>query len=220
MEVVAEAGWSEVADAFGALASARLRPEPPDLTDRRADLRGDHALDPAGHLPGQDEPPRTAAVLVPVVAHPEGPTVLMTERASTLRQHSGQIALPGGKMDPGDPTPLAAALREAEEEVGLDPGRARPLGYLDPYLSGTNFFIVPVVALVRPGFELVLNRAEVESAFEVPLAFLMDEQNHELHARALLDRVRTYYAIPFGSRYIWGVTAGILRNMYERLYGP
>lgn len=204
---------------FAALAAARLRAEPPRLDERRADLRGDHALNVKTWTLPNGEPPRIAAVLIPVVAHPDGPAVLLTERAASLRQHSGQIAFPGGKMDPDDPTPLAAALREAEEEIGLDPARVRPLGYLDAYLSGTNYFIVPALGLVEPGFRLALNRREVESVFEVPLSFLMDEENHELHARDWRGAVRTYYAMPFGERYIWGVTAGILRNMHERLYG-
>ena len=204
---------------FERRAAEGLHRAPPEPGAPRADLRGDHALDDSGLQPGSGTPPRIAAVLVPVIAHPEGPAVLLTERAATLRQHSGQIAFPGGKMDPGDPSPLATALREAEEEIGLDPARVRPLGWLDAYLSGTNFLILPVVGLVRPGFALALNPQEVESAFEVPLAFLMDARNHELHSRDWQGRVRTYYAIPFGPRYIWGVTAGILHNMHERLYG-
>lgn len=205
---------------FPARALRRLRQEPPGLLERRADLKGDHAFDPESwpDLNG-GVPPRVAAVLVPVVAHPDGAAVLLTERASGLRQHSGQIAFPGGKMDPDDSTPLETALREAEEEIGLDRQHVRPLGYLDAYLSGTNFFVVPAVALVEPGFALRLNPHEVASAFEVPLDFLMDERNHELHAREWNGRIRTYYAMPFRDRYIWGVTAGILRNMHEKLYG-
>jgi 8-oxo-dGTP pyrophosphatase MutT (NUDIX family) len=203
---------------FASLAAARLRAEPPRFDEKRADLKGDHALDAQSWTLPDGQPPRPAAVLIPVVVHPEGPSVLLTERAASLRQHSGQIAFPGGRMDPGDPTPLAAALREAEEEIGLDPAHVRPLGYLDAYLSGTNYFIVPALGLVEPGFELSVNRHEVESVFEVPLAFLMNEENHELHAREWRGAVRTYYAMPFGERYIWGVTAGILRNLHERLY--
>lgn len=204
---------------IASLATARLRAEPPRFDEKRADLKGDHALNAGNWTLPDGTPPKIAAVLIPIVAHPEGPTVLLTERAASLRQHSGQIAFPGGRMDPGDPTPLAAALREAEEEIGLDPRSVRTLGYLDAYLSGTNYFIVPVVGLVEPGFRLTLNRDEVESVFEVPLSFLMDEENHELHAREWRGAVRSYYAMPFGERYIWGVTAGILRNLHERLYG-
>ncbi|HMO29620.1 CoA pyrophosphatase [Enterovirga sp.] len=204
---------------FAALAAARLRPAPPRFGEKRADLRGDHAIGASGFPLPDGGPPRIAAVLIPVVAHPQGPAVILTERASTLRQHSGQIAFPGGKMDPEDPTPLATALRETQEEIGLEPGRIRPLGYLDAYLSGTNYFIIPTLGLVEPGFRLTLNREEVESVFEVPLSFLMDERNHELHAREWRGAIRTYYAMPFGERYIWGATAGILRNMHERLFG-
>ncbi|WP_375458151.1 CoA pyrophosphatase [uncultured Enterovirga sp.] len=208
------------ASVFEARALARLRREPPGFLERRADLKGDHALDPES-WPDLDEgiQPRVAAVLVPVVAHPTGASILLTERAANMRQHSGQIAFPGGKMDPEDATPLATALREAEEEIGLDQRHVRPLGYLDAYLSGTNFFVVPAVAMVEPGFHLRINPHEVACAFEVPLDFLMDERHHELHAREWKGRIRTYYAMPFEGRYIWGVTAGILRNMHERLYG-
>ena len=207
------------AEDFEALARSRLRAKPPRLGEKRADLRGDHALNAGNWTLPDGTPPKVAAVLIPVVMHPDAPTVLLTARAASLRQHSGQIAFPGGRMDPGDATPLAAALREAEEEIGLTPERVRPLGYLDAYLSGTNYFIVPALGLVEPGFPVRLNPGEVESIFEVPLSFLMDEENHELHARDWRGAIRSYYAMPFGDRYIWGVTAGILRNMHERLYG-
>jgi 8-oxo-dGTP pyrophosphatase MutT (NUDIX family) len=205
-------------DAFRRRAAARLRPEPPGLLDPECSPQGDHSLDQDFGIirPGKSRP---AAVLVPIVMHEDGPAILLTERASHLRNHSGQIAFPGGKMDPSDPSPLAAALREADEEIGLDRRHVEPLGYLDPYLSSSNFFVIPVVGLVSPGLSLKLNPDEVADVFEVPLAFLMDEVNHELHCREWKGRIRQYHAMPFGPRYIWGVTAGILRNMYERLYG-
>jgi 8-oxo-dGTP pyrophosphatase MutT (NUDIX family) len=159
-------------------------------------------------------------VLVPIVMREGAPAILLTERAAHLRTHSGQIAFPGGKMDAGDPSPLETALREAKEEIGLDRRDVEPLGYLDPYLSSSNFFVVPAVALVSPGLTLHPNPDEVAAVFEVPLAFLMDEVNHELHCREWNGRIRQYYAMPYGAHYIWGVTAGILRNMYERLYAP
>src|SRR5215204_6727882 len=132
--------------------------------------------------------------------------------------HSGQIAFPGGKIDADDPSPLDTALREADEEIGLDRRLVRPLGYLDSYLSSSGYIVFPAVGVVTPRFELTLNRHEVADVFEVPLSFLMDPANHEIHAREWKGRIRQYYAIPFRDRYIWGVTAGILRNLYVRLY--
>lgn len=206
--------------AFLARAAAGLRPEPPGPLDPTANPRGDHDVEPDVLDAALARPPRLAAVLVPVLAHPDGVTVLFTERAAHLRDHSGQIAFPGGKIDPADPSPLAAALREAEEEIGLDRAFVRPLGYLDHYLSGTGFLVTPVVGLVRPQAPLNLNPNEVADAFEVPLDFLVDVANHALHSREWRGRQRRYYAIPFGDRYIWGVTAGIVRNLSERLASP
>lgn len=205
------------ADAFEELARRRLGAEPPGFVEDRADLKGDHSLDPDGFAaPG--EAPRAAAVLVPVIMHPDGPSILLTERAHGLRQHAGQIAFPGGRVDPEDSSPLHTALREAQEEIGLAPSAVRPLGFLDAYLSGTNYLVVPVIGIVRPGFTLSLNPHEVAHAFEAPLAFLMDEGNHQLHSREFRGQLRRFYAIPYRTHYIWGVTAGILRNMYEKLY--
>jgi 8-oxo-dGTP pyrophosphatase MutT (NUDIX family) len=201
---------------IAAQAAARLRPAPPDPQVALANPNGDHAF--------QDEPfeppraPKPAAVLVPVVAHADEPALLLTERATSLRQHSGQIAFPGGRVDADDPSVLAAACREAEEEIGLDPRLVRLLGYLDPYLSTTGYLIMPVVALVPATYTLSLNPHEVADAFEVPLSFLMDPARHELHGREWKGKLRRYYAMPYGERYIWGVTAGIIRNLYERLY--
>jgi len=195
----------------------RLRPEPPAFL--HAGARGDHSLDRLTS-PADAAPPRPAAVLVPIVMHADEPSLLLTERATGLRTHSGQIAFPGGRMDDTDATPTETALREAEEEIGLDRRHVEPLGYLDPYLSSSNYFVIPAVALVSPAHDLRLNEHEVADVFEVPLGFLMDEINHELHCREWRGGIRQYYAMPFGRRYIWGVTAGILRNMYERLYAP
>ncbi len=175
---------------------------------------GEHALDGRSFFTGV---PRRAAVLVGIVAHPE-PTVLLTTRLASLRQHSGQVAFPGGKIDPEDASPLAAALREAEEEVGLDRAVATPLGYLDPYLTGTGFIVVPAVCLLAPPLRLAVNPLEVADAFEVPLAFLMDPANHRKEARQILGRARHFYAMTHGERVVWGATAGMLRNLYERLY--
>lgn len=167
----------------------------------------------------QERPIRPAAVLIPVVEHAE-PTVLLTMRAAHLNDHAGQIAFPGGKIDATDNSPLDAALREAEEEIGLDRSFVEPIGYLDVYGTSFGFRILPTVARVRPGFELAINKSEVDDAFEVPLAFLMDPGNHQLHSKEFRGAQRSYYAMPFAERYIWGATAGILRALYERVCLP
>lgn len=212
----AEAGFS--AAAFEQRARSRLDPAPPpDLVPREgAMLAGDHRL--SGYDPATIRQPRAAAVLVGVIAREGGATLLMTLRAAHLRDHSGQIALPGGKIEGSDASPAAAALREAQEEVGLDPARVTPVGYLDPYLTGTGFLIVPTVAMVTPPFELTPNPAEVADVFEVPLAFLMDQANHARGSRALNGRVHSFYVMAYGERRIWGVTAGVIRTLYDRLY--
>jgi 8-oxo-dGTP pyrophosphatase MutT (NUDIX family) len=160
---------------------------------------------------------RPAAVLAPIIARPEGLSVLLTLRASNLRAHSGQVAFPGGKIDPGE-SPLEAALREAREEIGLEARYVEPLGWLDPYLTGSGFRIAPLVALVDPGFTLAVNHAEVDEVFETPFAYLMDPANHLLQEREWQGGTRKFYAMPHGERYIWGVTAGILRYLWERLF--
>jgi len=180
--------------------------------------RGDLDLDPAAWEKAGVTASRKAAVLVPVIDHPE-PSVLLTMRTSDLPSHPGQIAFPGGKMDSGDATPLAAALREADEEIGLDRSLIDPIGYLDLYLTFTGFRILPVVARVTPNFALKINASEVADAFEVPLSFLMSPDNHKRGSRDWRGVRREYYEMPFGERYIWGVTAGILRNLYEKIYG-
>lgn len=164
--------------------------------------------------------PKPAAVLVPVIARDGGLTLLFTQRTEHLPAHAGQISFPGGKIDAGDGGPLEAALREAHEEIGLTSQHVEPLGYLDCYRTGTGYVITPVVALVALSFALSLNPIEVSSAFEVPLAFLMDAQNHRTDARVYRGRERLYYAMPYGEHYIWGATAGILKNMHERLFSP
>jgi len=143
---------------------------------------------------------------------------LLTQRSHNMSSHPGQISFPGGKVEPYDTSPVECALREAREEIGLEARYAEVLGFLDSYRTGTGFQISPVVAFVRPDFSLVLDRREVLEAFEVPLAFLMDEANHQKHARAWRGRQRVFYAMPYEGRYIWGATAGMLKNMHQRLF--
>ena len=202
-------------------ARARLRFDiPAGLTDPSAvPASGDQGTDRMLQILAREQPIRPAAVLVPVVDHPQ-PTVLLTQRAEHLNDHAGQISFPGGKIDPTDASPLDAALREAEEEIGLSREFVDPLGYLDLYGTSFGFRILPTVARVRPGFKLTISQAEVDAAFEVPLAFLMDPANHQVHSKEFRGIERSYYAMPFGDRYIWGATAGILRVLYERIYLP
>jgi 8-oxo-dGTP pyrophosphatase MutT (NUDIX family) len=208
------------AQEFFARARARLNLDVPlALTDLNAagGIRGDLDLDPAVWEKAGVKATRPAAVLVPVVAKPE-PVVLLTQRTPDLKSHSGQVAFPGGKIEPTDLSPRAAALREAHEEIGLDERFIESIGYLDLYLTFSGFRILPLVAYVKPGYRLTINPGEVADAFEVPLDFLMSPGNHQRLKRDWNGIERQYYAMPFGERYIWGVTAGILRNLYERIY--
>jgi 8-oxo-dGTP pyrophosphatase MutT (NUDIX family) len=199
-------------------ARARLGFEvPPGLTDASVvPQSGDQGTDRMLQILAQEKPIRPAAVLIPVVDHPK-PTVILTQRSAHLNDHAGQISFPGGKIDPTDASPLDAALREAEEEIGLSREFVEPIGYLDLYGTSFGFRILPTVARVRPGFSLRISAAEVDDAFEVPLSFLMDPANHQLHSKAFRGIERTFYAMPFEERYIWGATAGILRVLYERI---
>jgi 8-oxo-dGTP pyrophosphatase MutT (NUDIX family) len=202
-------------------ARARLRFEvPAGLTDANAvPPSGDQGTDRMLQILSKEQPIRPAAVLIPVVDHPE-PTVLLTQRSAHLNDHAGQISFPGGKIDPTDASPLDAALREAWEEVGLEREFIDPIGYLDLYGTSFGFRILPTVARVKPGFKLRVSAAEVDDAFEVPLAFLMNPANHQIHSKEFRGIERSYYAMPFAERYIWGATAGILRALYERIYLP
>ncbi|MGN6585549.1 MAG: CoA pyrophosphatase [Rhizobiaceae bacterium] len=179
---------------------------------------GDHRFNPELREMILGAKLRDAAVLIPVVGHPEGTTLILTQRTEKLRHHSGQIAFPGGSIDPDDASAEDAALRETEEEIGLDRGFIEILGRLPDYVSGSGFRVVPVLAVVRPGFILTLNEDEVDDVFEVPLSFLMDPANHAHRSKIWQGRERTFYEMPYGDRYIWGLTAGILRVLYERLY--
>ncbi|WP_309083329.1 CoA pyrophosphatase [Chelativorans sp.] len=193
----------------------RAAAQDPDLA---SDAYGDHRLNPdLKDLIVRDRL-HDAAVLVPVVDHGQEATVILTERAAHLRSHSGQVAFPGGRIDPTDASPEHAALREAEEEIGLDPSFVDVVGRMPDYVTGSGYRIRPILGIVRPGFILTINPEEVETVFEVPLSFLMDPANHRRDSRIWKERERFFYTIPYGDRFIWGVTAGILHMLYERLY--
>jgi 8-oxo-dGTP pyrophosphatase MutT (NUDIX family) len=158
-----------------------------------------------------------ASVLVPLIAHPGELTVLFTQRTSQLRNHSGQVSFPGGRAEPQDPTPEYTALREAQEEIGLPMERVEVLARLPDYLTRTGFRVTPVVGLLQPPLGLRPDPREVDEIFEVPLAFLLDPRNHERRTRELQGRSVGYYAMQFGSRTIWGATAGMLVNLSRQL---
>lgn len=168
-------------------------------------------------------PPRPAAVLLPIVLHTTGPAVLLTQRTAHLRQHSGQVAFPGGRHEPADRTPVHTALREAHEEVGLEPSRVEVIGRLPEYLTGTGFQVTPVVGLVEPGFEVRPDPHEVAAVFEVPLEFLMDPRHHQRRLIEVAGEQRIFWAMPWRPHpaadeyFIWGATAAMLRNLYRLL---
>lgn len=179
--------------------------------------RSDYDLNPGLKI---DNPHalRPAAVLVGLVEREDGLTVLLTRRADTLRSHTGQIAFPGGRCDPGE-TPWEAALREAQEEVGLDPALVTLAGLLHGYQTVTGFHVIPVVGFVDPRAVFTPSPDEVADVFETPFEFLMDPVNHQRqHREAPNGDRRHFYAMPWNDRFIWGATAGMLRSLYEALY--
>lgn len=172
-------------------------------------LRGDDA-------PLPQRPLTAAAVLITLVENPDGLGVLLTERTAHLNNHAGQICFPGGRLEDGEDA-VAAALRETHEEVGLPPERIELIGRLDPYITVTGFHVTPVVGVTAPPLALAPDPFEVADVFEVPLAFILDPANHRRQRRVVDGRARITYAMPYGDRYIWGATAGMLMNLYERL---
>ncbi len=177
-------------------------------------FRGDHVLSP--HLKPKT-PWTPAAVLVPLIERVGEMTVLFTQRTDHLHVHAGQISFPGGRLETTDADPETGALRETEEELGIPAQHVEIVGRLDTYLTRTAFEVTPVVGLLRPPFPLVPDRFEVADVFEVPLRFLLEPANYVRHERLYAGRAAHYYAIPFGDRYIWGATAGMLRNLCEVL---
>ncbi len=181
--------------------------------DWQAEFTDEHLLrDPARAL-------TPAAVLVPLVAHPEGMRLLLTKRTAHLHDHAGQISFPGGRVDPEDQDEIATALRETEEEIGLARRHIEVIGRLPDYLTGTGFQVAPVVALVHPPFELLADTFEVAEIFTVPLAYLMNGAHHERRSAEFPNRPgrRSFYAMPYEDYFIWGATAGMLRNLYHFL---
>jgi 8-oxo-dGTP pyrophosphatase MutT (NUDIX family) len=158
-----------------------------------------------------------AAVLIPLLLKDDGLSVLLTQRTNHLRDHAGQISFPGGRMDSEDLSPNDTALRESQEEIGLDPQRVEIIGHLPQYLTVSGYSVTPVVGLVQPQAEYVLDEFEVADIFEVPLNFLLDPANHQVRLWQSEQGGRRFYSMPYEGRFIWGATAGMLRNLYHLL---
>lgn len=199
-------------DGFRSLGKTTLLQEVPDTS-----MTGDDDLNPDwGDVPFPASP-RAAAVLLPIIARPLGLTLMLTRRSQSLKAHPGQIAFPGGTMDKTDTGPLATALREMEEETGIAPATIEPLGYLDRYRTRTGFSVVPVVGLISGPCAPVPMPGEVDEIFEIPLPFLMDRANHQLHSHDWLGRSRISHAMNFGAYHVWGVTGGIIHALWKRM---
>jgi 8-oxo-dGTP pyrophosphatase MutT (NUDIX family) len=180
-------------------------------------IRTDYDLNPGWPAPPKQSL-RRAAVLVGLIDRGEDYGVLLTLRPESMPNHAGQVAFPGGRIEEGE-TALAAALREAQEEVGVEPASVHILGQADPYLTGSGFAISPFVGVLPEAFVPVPHEREVAAVFETPLSFLMNPENHQRHEREFRGALRAYYAMPHNGRYIWGATAGMLKSLYDRLYG-
>lgn len=191
---------------------ARLR----RALDRPAGPSSDFDLNP-GFQPLSEKPSRPAAVLLAVWLRPEGASLVLTKRSSHLRYHPGQIAFPGGKVDPTDASPQAAALREAEEEIGLDPARVDVIGSLPVHETVTGYAITPIVGLLHGAFNPVPEKGEVEEVFVVPLSHVLAPARFQIQSRQWMGQWRRFYTVPYGPYYIWGATARILRGLAERV---
>jgi len=182
------------------------------------DIHGDHIFNPDFRDWVMERAVKQAAVLIPVIERADGLHVLLTKRLDSLRSHAGQIAFPGGRVDPTDPSVEFAALREAQEEVSLDPARAEVIGRLPDYYTGSGYRIAPVIALIDADAPLAANPHEVDYFFDAPLSFLMDPANHRRGSREFNGKERFFLEMPYGEHYIWGVTAGIIRVLHDRLF--
>jgi len=184
---------------------------------------GDHVLNHGYFRSKDDMPLKDASVLFGIIDRLEGASVLLTKRTETLSSHKGQVALPGGKIDESDHSAESAALREAHEEVGVEPKYVSVVGSLGEYKSGSGYRVVPVIGIIDPAFTLRINQHEVAEAFEVPLSFLMNAANHQIGSAVWNDKERFFYKMPYGegknAKPIWGLTAGIIRMIYDRVYG-
>jgi 8-oxo-dGTP pyrophosphatase MutT (NUDIX family) len=211
-----EALTARIADMDYTLLRTRLLSKAPEFKVHPA--RSDYDFNPEFRRPPGEVKLTPAAVLMPIIAKPV-PTVLFTQRTSTLTRHAGQVSFPGGRVDPTDETALATALRETHEETGITSDFVTVAGFMDGYETGTGFAILPVVGVLREGFTLMPNPAEVNEIFEVPLTFLLDPKNRERQSREWQGQKREFYAFNYGSHYIWGATAAILVNFAERFAG-
>lgn len=201
---------------FDRFAGRRSVPLVPPMPDDIASEHGDHALN-EDMLPIL--PLKPAAVLVPLIERPDEITVLFTQRTAHLAHHAGQVSFPGGHIEPQDGGPIETALRETEEEVGLDRHHVQIIGRLDTYVTRTGFVVTPVVGLVSPPFTLRPDPYEVAEIFEVPLSFLLDARNHERCSAEFEGKTRFFWAMPYGRHFIWGATAGMLINLCDILDG-
>ncbi|MGE0828085.1 MAG: CoA pyrophosphatase [Hyphomonadaceae bacterium] len=205
--------------AFEARLRERLDPlDAPRVGPGRERWRGDYDLNPEAR-PVDAAPLKPAAVLAPIVRRAEGWTMLFTERTHDMPSHPGQVSFPGGRVQAEDTGPVDTALREAEEELGVPRAHFTPFGGWDSYETGSGYAITPVLAMVEPGFILRPDPREVAEVFEAPLAFLMNPANHDLRHGEWQGQRRSYYAMPYNGKFIWGATAGMIRALYERLYG-
>ncbi|MCH8183016.1 MAG: CoA pyrophosphatase [Proteobacteria bacterium] len=208
--------FPEEREAFRAFVASRTDPA------RRGAARGDHDLNPGMRSEAPEDLPEeliAAAVLVPLVMRHDGVTMLLTKRTDHLRDHAGQVSFPGGRVEAHDEGAVATALRETEEEIGIGASHIEVVGELDLYETRTGFRITPVVGLVEPGFTLTLDEFEVAEVFEVPLSFVLDPANLQKRSLVWRGAERHFYMLPYGGREIWGATAGMIVNLYNRLSG-